>query len=183
MAIENIILREDVSISVERMMRFCHLTEMMFEHSSDSKKALPLHLTRFGVLAFETASFLYSLFEDRNDSINVLKIWQGFEHPFEQDLQGFIERLTPFMKELKFVRNRVGFHGSLNRGYEKTGLGIFDVNSPRALEFSRLVLDMQMLSLRMIAWYIEKMDRSQNPDDIWKEFIVEIQENRKIKSD
>ena len=56
-------VREDVVISVERMMRFCLLAQMTFEYASGDTKALPLHLTRFGVLVFETASFLYSLFE------------------------------------------------------------------------------------------------------------------------
>ena len=103
-------LREDVVISVERMMRFCHLAQMTFEYSSGDTKALPLHLTRFGVLVFETASFLYSLFEDRRDSINLRNVWQGFDHPFNDELQNYVTRLSPFKEELRFVRNRVGFH-------------------------------------------------------------------------
>jgi len=74
--------REDVTISVERMMRFCYLAQMQFDCAACDTKALPLHLTRFGTLVLETASFLYSLFEDRPDSINLLKVWRGFDHPF-----------------------------------------------------------------------------------------------------
>jgi hypothetical protein len=174
------ILREDVVISVERMMRFCHLAEMTFEYAPGDTKVLPLHLTRFGVLVFETASFLYSLFEDRRDSINLLNIWQGFDHPFSEDLQDYMTRLSPFKEELKFVRNRVGFHGSLNRSHERAGLGIFDVNSSRAREFSRLVLDMQQLCLRMIAWYMKGMNSLQKPAEMWNEFIADMQ-NRSRK--
>ena len=166
---------EDVAISVERMMRFCHLAQMTFENAAGENKALPLHLTRFGVLVFESASFLYSLFEDRRDSINLVKIWQGFDHPFSDDLKRFVARLNPFKKELQLVRNRVGSHGSLNRNHERAGLGIFDVNSSRARDFSRLIRDMQKLCLRMIAWYMERMDSSQKPDEIWKEFIADMQ--------
>ena len=167
-------LGEDVAISVERMMRFCHLTEMTFEYAADDNKVLPLHLTRFGVLVFESASFLYSLFEERRDSINLVNVWQGFEHPFNDDLQAFVKRLNPFKEELKLVRHRVGFHGSLNRSCERAGLGIFDVDSSRARDFSRLILDMQQLSLRMVAWYMKRMKNSQMPDEMWKEFIAEM---------
>lgn|GEM_PF-2320853 len=168
-------LREDVVISVERMMRFCLLAQMTFEYASGDTKALPLHLTRFGVLVFETASFLYSLFEDRRDSINLLNVWQGFDHPFRDELQNYVTRLSPFKEELRFVRNRVGFHGSLNRSHEQAGLGIFNVNSSRARDFSRLVRDMQQLCLRMIAWYMEGMDSSARPAEMWKEFVAEMQ--------
>ncbi len=168
-------LREDVTISVERMIRFCHLAQMQFEYAAGDAKALPVHLTRFGVLVFETASFLYSLFEDRPDSINLLKIWRGFDHPFGNELRTFATRLIPFKEELKLVRNRVGFHGSLSRNHERVGLGIFDVNSSRARDFVRLVSDLQQVFLRMIAWYMEGMDSSARPAEMWKEFINELQ--------
>jgi hypothetical protein len=100
---------------------------MQFEHATGDTKALPLHLTRFGVLVFEMASFLYSFFEDRPDSINLLKIWRGFDHPFGNELQTCATRLTPFKEELKLVRNRIGFHGSLSRSHERAGL---DIRSP-----------------------------------------------------
>jgi len=173
-------LREDVAISVERMMRFCHLAQMTFECSHGDNKALPLHLTRFGVLVFESASFLYSLFEHRRDSINLVNVWQGFDHPFRDDLQEFVKRLNPFKEELRLVRNRVGFHGSLNRSRERAGLGIFDVNSSRARDFSRLVRDMQQLCLRMIAWYMQGVNTSQRPDEMRTEFVAEMR-NRSRK--
>ena len=108
-------LREDLTISVERMMRFCCLARMQFECAAGDTKALPLHLTRFGTLLLETSSFLYSLFEDRVDSINLMKVWQGFEHPFNNELQDYSTRLIPFKQELKLVRDRLGFHGSFHR--------------------------------------------------------------------
>lgn len=173
--------RKDVTISVERMMRFCYLAEMQFEYAPGDTKALPLHLTRFGTLVLETASFLYSLFEDRRDAINLLNVWRGFDHPFGDELQNCVTRLSPFKEELRFVRNRVGFHGSLNRSHEGAGLGVFDVNSSRARDFVRLVRDMQQLFLRMIAWYMEGMDSSARPAEMWKEFVAELQGHSRIQ--
>jgi hypothetical protein len=168
-------LSEGVTISVERMMRFCCLAQMQFECATGETKALPLHLTRFGTLLIETSSFLYSLFEDREDSINLLRVWQGFDHPFGNELQDYSTRLSPFKEELKLVRNRLGFHGSLTRSHEGAGLGIFDVDSSRAHDFVRLARDMQQLFLRMIAWYINnRMDSSARPAEILKEFRNEL---------
>jgi hypothetical protein len=167
-------LDEDVTISVERMIRFCYLAEMQFEYSAHGTKILPLHLTRFGTLALETASFLHSLFEDSDNAINVLHVWQGFDHPFSGDLQSLAGRLGAFKEDLRLVRNRVGFHGSLNRSRERAGLSIFDVQSSRARDFVRLVRDIQQLFLRMIAWYVEGMDKSAQPAEIWREFVSEM---------
>jgi hypothetical protein len=168
-------LREDVTISVERMIRFCYLARMQFECAAGDPKALPLHLTRFGTLLLETSSFLYSLFEDRKDSINLLRVWQGFDHPFSNELQAYSTRLSPFKEELELVRNRVGFHGSLTRSHERAGLGVFDVDSLRARDFARLVRDMQQLFLRMITWYIKRMDSAVRPAEMLKEFLNELQ--------
>ncbi|MBI4001057.1 MAG: hypothetical protein HY348_04660 [Nitrospira defluvii] len=157
------------------MMRFCYLAQMQFECAAGDTKALPLHLTRFGTLVLETASFLYSLFEDRPDSIDLVRVWRSFDHPFGNELQDSVTRLSPFKDELKLVRNRLGFHGSLSRSHERAGLGIFDVDSGRAHDFARLVRDMQQLFLRMIAWYMKGMDISTRPAEMWNEFVNELQ--------
>lgn len=167
-------LGEEVTISVERMMRFCCLAQMQFECAGADTKALPLHVTRFGTLLLETASFLYSLFEDRPDSIDLVTVWRGFDHPFGNELQDSVTRLSPFRDELKLVRNRLGFHGSLSRSHEQAGLGIFDVDSGRARDFARLVGDMQQLFLRMIAWYMKGLDSSLRPAEMWNEFAKEL---------
>ena len=168
-------LGEEVTISVERMMRFCYLAQMQFEHAAGDTKALPLHLTRFGTLVFETSSSLHSLFDDRSDSINLVRVWRAFDHPFGDELKGCVTRLDPFKQELKLVRNRLGFHGSLSRSHERAGLGIFDVDSGRARDFACLARDMQQLFLRMIAWYMKGMDSSMRPEEMWNEFINELQ--------
>ena len=173
--------REDVDISVERMMRFCILKQMLSECASGGTKTLPLHLTRFGVLLFESASFLYSLFDDRRDSINLLKVWQDFDHPFGEKLQECVKILTPFKKELRLVRHRVGFHGSLNRNLERDGLRIFDVDSKRAHNFFRLMRDMEQLFLCMIAWYLKGMDESARPGEMLKEFVAELKGPSRIQ--
>jgi hypothetical protein len=91
-------LEEEVTISVEKMMRFCILEKMQSEHAGGDTGVLPLHLTRFGTLLLETSSFLYSLFEDRSDSINLLSVWSGFDHPFGSELQQCASRLNPFRR-------------------------------------------------------------------------------------
>jgi hypothetical protein len=96
-------LPEKVFISVERMMRYCYLVELTFECAGHKSKVLPLHVTRFGTLVLESASFLYSLFDDRSDSTNLLKIWTGFEHPFQGDLQQFVKTLQSFKADLRLV--------------------------------------------------------------------------------
>jgi hypothetical protein len=174
-------LDEKVTISVERMMRFCYLAQMEFEYAPYGTSILPIHLSRFGTMVFEAASFLYSLFEDTENSINLLAIWQGFNHPFDNELQKFVKKLEPFKDELRLVRNRVGFHGSLNRSRERAGLGIFDVESPRAREFARLVRDMQNLSLKMVKWYIDRMNKAARPSEMWQEFMVELQSHPLIQ--
>ena len=175
-------LREDITISVERMMRFCYLAEMQSECAAGDTKVLPLHLTRFGALLIETSSFLYSLFEDRGDSVNLQRVWHGFDHPFSNELKDYSARLSPFKEDLKLVRDRLGFHGSLTRSREGAGLGVFDVDSGRALDFACLVKDMQQLFLRMIAWYIKnKMDSSTRPTEILKEFRKELRGAATVK--
>ena len=161
-------------ISVERMIRFCYLVEMQFEYSALGTPGLPVHLTRFGTLLIESSSFLYSLFDHRKDSTNLLRIWQGFDHPFKTELQAYSTRLEPFKVELKCVRNSFGFHGSLYRSKEKAGLSIFDVNSGRAQDFFRAVGEGKQLFLRMIDWSIEGMDESERPAELWREFMAEM---------
>lgn len=167
--------REEVTISVERMMRFCLLAEILFKCHKDKTTVLPLHLTRFGTLLIETASFLYSLFDERSDSIDLVRLWKEFNHPFVKDLQQHSTRLDPFKEDSKLVRNRLGFHGSVTRSHEMGGLGIFDVDSGRVQELADLTKDMKRLFLRMIGWYMTKMESDTYPSEMmWKEFAAEM---------
>ena len=168
-------LSETVTISVERMMRFCYLAKIMSESAPYKTIVLTTYLTRFGTMLFETASFLYSLFEDNSNSINLSKIWGDFDHPFNEELREFETKLQPFKEELRLVRNSVGFHGSLSRSRENAGLGIFDVKSPRGREFSKIIYVMQKLALKMIEWYIKDMDEAERPRELWQEFVIELQ--------
>jgi hypothetical protein len=54
-------------------------------------------------------------------------------------------------------------------------LGIFDVGSGRARDFARLLGDMRQLFLRMIVWYMETRDSSLRPEEMWNEFVGELQ--------
>ena len=122
-------LPDAVTISVERMIRFCHLADLTHSLSSSEPEPdwPPLHLTPFGTMMTLTGSFFFSLFEDRNDSINLRRIWSGFDHPFEEDLEAVELRLEPFRDSLRLIRNRFDFHGSLNREHERAGLDLLYV--------------------------------------------------------
>jgi hypothetical protein len=169
-------LPDSVTISVERMMRFCYLAEMTFEtRRGDHEPKIPVHLTRFGTLAIESASWLYSLFDDRSDSINLQTVWQGFDHPFGKELQEIVDRLAPFKSGMKLVRNRIGFHGSLNRETEREGVDIFDVNSGRGRQFIGIMRDMERLAVRMIDWFCRQNTADGNNDEkMLQEFYREL---------
>ena len=55
------------------------------------------------------------------------------------------------------------------------GLGIFDVDSGRVQELADLTKDMKRLFLRMIGWYMTKMESDTYPSEMmWKEFAAEM---------
>ena len=95
--------------------------------------------------------------------------------PAPHNLNGY-KKLTPFKDELRKVRNRIGFHGSLTRSHEKAGLGIFDLESPRGREFANLIRDMLDLAPKMIKWHLKRMKDSDLDKKIglWKEIGGEL---------
>ena len=148
-------LPEAVTISIERMMRFCYLAQMTMEQPDPQQGLLPTHLTRFGTLLLDTCSFLYSLFDDRRDSIHLARVWAGFDHPFYDALTAIENRLQPFKPQLKLVRHRYGFHGSLSRTLEAEGFDI--LQDPLAGDLCTLIHDVKQLAVHMIAWHIDRM--------------------------
>jgi hypothetical protein len=151
-------LPEAVTISVERLIRFCYFAHMTLElaQERDTREEdagpLPLHLTRCGTLMTVTCSFLYSLFDKRKDSTNLRRIWTGFNHPFGQRIEAIVERLNPFMQELGWVRSRYDFHGSLSMTHQQTGFGIFE--GERGRDLFRIVHDMKQLAVDMTIWFM-----------------------------
>ena len=166
-----------VTISVERMIWFCYLVKMEYEYVRIPRRVtvIPENLTRWGMMIFMTASFLYSLFDTDKNSIHLGKIWKGFDHPFDSPLQAIENRLIPFKDDLRLVRNSIGFHGSRNRNHEKRGLDIFNVETPRAREFAEIVRDMAGLAQEMIKWYTDQMHESLRPRELWQDFLIELQ--------
>ena len=148
-------LPDAVTISVERMIRFCHLADLTHSLSSSEPEPdwPPLHLTPFGTMMTLTGSFFFSLFEDRNDSINLRRIWSGFDHPFEEDLEAVELRLEPFRDSLRLIRNRFDFHGSLNREHERAGLDLLYGGLDLPRDLFRLMGDCRPLFERMVRWF------------------------------
>jgi hypothetical protein len=148
---------EAVVISVERLMRFCYLARILQEQADPRPSGLPLDLTRWGALLFLTGSFLYSLFEDDRQAINLVRVWSGFPHPFEEELHTIATQLEPLKNDLRHVRNRYGFHGSLSRSREAAGLRIFEEPQARALR--AVIGRMLLLAGKMIPWHMEFLGR------------------------
>jgi hypothetical protein len=148
---------EAVVISVERLMRFCYLARILQAQADPRPSGLPLDLTRWGTLLFLTGSFLYSLFEDDRQSINLVRVWSGFPHPFEEALHTIATQLEPLKDDLRRVRNRYGFHGSLSRTREAEGLQIFA--EPQAQALRAVIGRMLLLAGKMIPWHMQHMGR------------------------
>ena len=166
---EEVRLPDPVTISVERMIRFGHLADLAFEHSSPSDPAPedpPLHLTRFGTLMTLSLSFLFSLFEEEANSMNVRRVWLGFDHPFGERIKELENRLEGFREPLRLVRNRYDFHGSLSRAREVAGFSIYQ-DLGQARELFRLAGDARRLFQEMTNWFVAlpKEDRGLADED------------------
>ena len=148
---------EAVVISIERLMRFCYLAQILLEQEDPRQSGLPLELTRWGTLLFLTGSFLYSLFEDSDNALNLVRVWSGFPHPFGDELQRIATQLEPLKDNLRHVRNRYGFHGSLSRTREATGLSIFE--EPQAQALRAVIGRMLLLAGKMIPWHMAHLGR------------------------
>jgi hypothetical protein len=173
---DHTLLPEAVDISCERLIRYCyfaHLTLLCAEQPQETmpSNSLPPELTRWGTLFILSCSFLYSLFERRDDSINLLRIWDGFDHPFRDDLEAINVRLQPFMHKLKRVRNGYGFHGSLSRAHEARGFDVFRGSQGQML--CEIIHDMKNLAVRMIHWRMERGPEGQK--DFFPVFWAELQ--------
>ena len=159
-------LPERVTISVERMIRFCHLADLTHGlSSSDPEPAWPpLHLTPFGTMMTLTRSFLFSLFEERQDSINLPRVWSGFDHPFDEELNAIDLRLHPLKESLRLIRNRFDFHGSLSRAHEGAGFDLY-WDLELSADLFGLMGDCRGLFERMIRWFedIAPQDGTEHP--------------------
>ena len=142
-----------VTISVERMMRFCHLMDIteQLKRADTEPECPPLHCTPFYTLLTLTLSFMYSLFDQRSDSINLRRVWTDFHHPFYDALEKFEQDFEPFRDSLYKVRCRYDFHGSLDLEREKEG---FDIYHPdRAGDLFVLALRCRDLCQEMTEWF------------------------------
>jgi hypothetical protein len=156
-----IFLSEAVTISVERMMRFCYIAQMALElaeeqNENDTAAQFPpkwQHLTRWGTLQTLTGSMLYSLFDRRTNSTNLLRDWTEFDHPFRQALEEMEKRLQPFMGDLCKVRSSYDFHGNLTQAHQAEGFSIYQ-DPQRSQALLRIVHAMKQLAVNMIVWHM-----------------------------
>jgi hypothetical protein len=141
---------EELSIYVERMMRFLHLLrihDLVFQLPDDAPANAPqagVHWTMLSVVY----SFFYSLIEETKGSIDFFRIWKTREPTYSSELDTLEARIAPYRDALRLFRNRFGFHGSTTRAHEAGGLQLLDAD---AKELWAIILDLRNLSTKLIA--------------------------------
>jgi hypothetical protein len=147
---DGVIPDEELSIYVERMMRFLHLLrihDLVLRLADDASANAPqagLHMTMIGVVY----SFFYSLIEDDQKSVNFFRIWRAREPDYSSELDKLEARIAPHVKDLRLFRNRFGFHGSVTRAKEASGFQLLNAD---AKELWAIILDLRNLSTKLIA--------------------------------
>jgi hypothetical protein len=148
--VEDVIPDEELSIYVERMIRFLHLLcihDLVFRLPDNAPANAPqasMHWTMLSVIY----SFFYSLIEKDKRSIDFFRIWRAREPAYSSELDNLEARIAPHKEALRLFRNRFGFHGSTTRAHEASGLQLLDSD---AKELWAIILDLRNLSTKLIA--------------------------------
>ena len=76
-------------------------------------------------MMFILYSFFFSLVEDSADGMDAFRIWRR-KYPDEDQAIAALEALVkPLLNDLRFFRNRLGFHGSRSHAKESKGFELF----------------------------------------------------------
>lgn len=136
----------DFDLCKKRMLRFLDLLDMYFELLKGNVRH-----SRSGewikVLIEIVYSYFYSIIDDRADSVNMFRVWRIKFPSHEAEIERVEKKVIPYRPLFKSFRNRVGFHGSINREDHTEGLKIF-----RKLN-GRQTLDI-MLSVRNLSTHL-----------------------------
>jgi hypothetical protein len=132
--------QEELVIFVERLMHFMNVwtvyRDLLSGHyvptvgaPSESDPFPNMTVTMMFLLY---ASF-YSLIEEDEKSVNAFRVWRQHFPKEESAIAAVEAQVTPFTKDLKRFRNRLGFHGSRSRAHEASGFDLFAKHSGSAI--------------------------------------------------
>lgn len=127
---------EELRMFVERFRHFLNLwtvyNDMLTKHYVPTVGADALDEPNYGSYFHPSISimlvlyaYFYSLIEDRADGLNAFRIWREHFPEEEAAISAIEAQITPFTKDLKRYRNRLGFHGSRSRTREASGFDLF----------------------------------------------------------
>jgi len=76
-------------------------------------------------MMFVLYSFFYSLIEDSDDGHDAFRIWRIKWPEEEQAIEALETLVRPLRNDLRYFRNRLGFHGSRSHALESKGFELF----------------------------------------------------------
>lgn len=132
-------INEEYFLFVKRYMQFHNIWTVYFdllsgryvpslnaEAPGDVKEIDSTITTKMGpTLRSVLYAFFFSLIEDSEAGLNAFRIWRAKYPEEEESILALENIIVPFRKDLKFFRNRMGFHGSRSFRHEQRGLELF----------------------------------------------------------
>lgn len=76
-------------------------------------------------MMFVLYSFFFSLIEDSSDGLDAFRIWRKKYPEEEQAIEALEGLVKPLQNDLRFFRNKLGFHGSRSYAEESKGFDLF----------------------------------------------------------
>lgn len=141
-------MREEDLLAEERMSKFLTLLDMYFEIIKGRVNHSRVD-NWVSVLIEVIYSYFYSIIDDRDDSINVFRIWKQQYPEHTQQIDAVETEVQPHKQYFLLFRNNVGFHGAVSRKGHIKGMSLFEkISGEDALQ---LMLSVRNLSTHLIA--------------------------------
>jgi len=151
-------LSKKFELHVERMSKFLCLLDIYFEilkgnvNHSRSKSWT-------SILIEVVYAYFYSIIDDREDSINMFRVWRDEYPDHIVEIEKVESLVYPYKGYFMLLRNNVGFHGSIKQKGKKVGMKIFkEVDGSKTLELMVAVRD---LSTHLLT--LNERDKSKLP--------------------
>ena len=152
-------IQEEYQLTEERMHKFLLLLDIYFEIIKGNVKH-PRAKEWASLLIEIVYSYFYSVIDDRDDSINVFRIWKKKYPDHLEEISRIEVEIEPYKAFFMKLRHNVGFHGSTSQKGNKVGMQLFkNVDGKVALE---LMLAVRNLSTHLISVH-KKIDRKLPP--------------------
>jgi len=148
-------IQEEYQLTEERMHKFLLLLDIYFEIIKGNVKH-PRAKEWASLLLEFVYSYFYSIIDDREDSINVFRIWKKKYPDHQAEISRVEDKIAPHKADFMKLRHNVGFHGSTRRKGNKVGMQLFEkIEGQMALDF---MLAVRNLSTHLISLH-KKIDR------------------------